>query len=213
MVNPSTRLVARACDRPHSGHRLGPAEQRSHDGAAHKSIGASWAQDVVRPNSDPIELFPTLKAFVAREERERLAVNLMRWDVLGGAAAWPMTNVRNRPPTMEKTGGAAAQPVSRASHRALRVDTRQAQGWRGRANQGRDVVRRAGAAGVRPPQAFGNGRPRAAGFTMVTCDPSSSHRFTPRRCSRSCMKRTGTAGCAAATTTSSRFSSLTLQTG
>ncbi len=58
-------------------------------------FSASWAQDVVRPNKDPVELFPKSKAFVIREERDRRAVDLMLWDVLGGAAPWPMTNVRN----------------------------------------------------------------------------------------------------------------------
>lgn len=58
-------------------------------------FGASWAQDVTRPNEDPVELFPKSKAFIVREESGRRAVDLMLWDVLGGGAAWPMTNVRN----------------------------------------------------------------------------------------------------------------------
>jgi putative SOS response-associated peptidase YedK len=58
-------------------------------------FGASWAQDVVRPNRDPVELYPKSKAYVVREEGGRRAVDVMAWDVLGGAAAWPMTNVRN----------------------------------------------------------------------------------------------------------------------
>lgn len=58
-------------------------------------FGATWAQDVVRPNKDPQELFPKSKAFIIREERGRRAVDVMLWDVLGGGAKWPMTNVRN----------------------------------------------------------------------------------------------------------------------
>ena len=59
-------------------------------------FGASWAQDVVRPNKDPVELFPNPgKAFVVREELGRPAVEVMLWDVLGGAGKWKMTNVRN----------------------------------------------------------------------------------------------------------------------
>ncbi|MBI0474422.1 DUF159 family protein [Sphingomonas sp. MA1305] len=58
-------------------------------------FGAGWAQDVVRPNKDPQELFPKSKAFVVREERGKRAVDVMLWDVLGGGAKWPMTNVRN----------------------------------------------------------------------------------------------------------------------
>ena len=32
-------------------------------------FGATWAQDVVRPNKDPQELYPKSKAFVVRDER------------------------------------------------------------------------------------------------------------------------------------------------
>ncbi|GAA0661271.1 putative SOS response-associated peptidase YedK [Sphingomonas insulae] len=58
-------------------------------------FGASWAQNVVRPNKDPHELYPDEKAFVVREERDRRVVDVMLWDVLGGAGNWLMTNVRN----------------------------------------------------------------------------------------------------------------------
>lgn len=58
-------------------------------------FNASWAQGVVRPNSDPLELYPKSKAYVVREERGRRVLDVMAWDVLGGQAAWPMTNVRN----------------------------------------------------------------------------------------------------------------------
>ena len=47
-------------------------------------FGASWADDVARPNSDPQELFPNRKAYVIREEHEKPVVDLMNWDVLGG---------------------------------------------------------------------------------------------------------------------------------
>jgi putative SOS response-associated peptidase YedK len=58
-------------------------------------FNASWAQDVVRPNADPVELYPKSKAYIVREERDRRVLDVMAWDVLGGQAAWPMTNVRN----------------------------------------------------------------------------------------------------------------------
>lgn len=58
-------------------------------------FGATWAQDVVRPNRDPQELFPKSKAFVVRDEGGERTVDVMIWDVLGGGAKWPMTNVRN----------------------------------------------------------------------------------------------------------------------
>jgi len=61
----------------------------------HERFGSSWAADIARPNADPRELYPKAKAYVVREERDRRVVDLMAWDVLGGQAPWPMTNVRN----------------------------------------------------------------------------------------------------------------------
>lgn len=52
-------------------------------------FGGSWAQDVVRPNADPVELYPKSKAYVVREERGRRVLDVMAWDVLGGQAPWP----------------------------------------------------------------------------------------------------------------------------
>ena len=57
-------------------------------------FGASWARDAVRPNSDPVELAPRARAYVVREEDGRRVLDLMKWDVLGGLAKFPMTNVR-----------------------------------------------------------------------------------------------------------------------
>ena len=44
---------------------------------------------------DPQELRPTGRAYVIREEGGERAWDVMAWDVLGGQAKWPMTNVRN----------------------------------------------------------------------------------------------------------------------
>ncbi|MHA6724260.1 SOS response-associated peptidase family protein [Sphingomonas sp. RS2018] len=44
---------------------------------------------------DPQELRPKNRSFVIREQDGERAWDVMNWDVLGGAAAWPMTNVRN----------------------------------------------------------------------------------------------------------------------
>ncbi|GHH10012.1 MULTISPECIES: SOS response-associated peptidase [Sphingomonas] len=44
---------------------------------------------------NPRELMPRGRAYVVREEAGRRGLDIMAWDVLGGAAAWPMTNVRN----------------------------------------------------------------------------------------------------------------------
>ena len=44
---------------------------------------------------DPKELRPKGRAYVIREQDGERAWDVMAWDVLGGQAAWPMTNVRN----------------------------------------------------------------------------------------------------------------------
>ena len=44
---------------------------------------------------DPKELRPKGRAYVIREQDGERAWDVMEWDVLGGAAPWPMTNVRN----------------------------------------------------------------------------------------------------------------------
>ena len=44
---------------------------------------------------NPVELRPKSRNYVIREQDGRRAWDVMTWDVLGGQAAWPMTNVRN----------------------------------------------------------------------------------------------------------------------
>jgi len=72
-----------------------PARLGSDPETLFERFGAGWAGGVVRPNCDPAELFPKSRAFVVRQAGGARVVDLMLWDVLGGAAAWPMTNVRN----------------------------------------------------------------------------------------------------------------------
>jgi hypothetical protein len=40
-------------------------------------FGTGWADGVVRPNRDPVELFPKSKAFVVRNQGNVRAVDLM----------------------------------------------------------------------------------------------------------------------------------------
>ncbi|WP_419826229.1 SOS response-associated peptidase family protein [Sphingomonas sp.] len=61
-------------------------------------FGATSALFDERPRDnrfDPHELRPKGRAYVIREEAGERAWDVMEWDVLGGQAAWPMTNVRN----------------------------------------------------------------------------------------------------------------------
>ena len=56
---------------------------------------ALWASERPRDNRfNPVELAPRSRAYVVREEAGQRLVDVMSWDVLGGAGKWPMTNVR-----------------------------------------------------------------------------------------------------------------------
>lgn len=56
---------------------------------------AIWATERPRDNRfRPAELVPRNRAYVIRRDGERRVLDVMSWDVLGGAASYPMTNVR-----------------------------------------------------------------------------------------------------------------------
>jgi putative SOS response-associated peptidase YedK len=55
-----------------------------------------WLTEKPRDNRfDPVELRPKGRAYVIREQDGERGIDVMEWDLLGGGAAWPMTNVRN----------------------------------------------------------------------------------------------------------------------
>lgn len=57
--------------------------------------GADWLADRPMDNRfNPAELVPLGRAYVVREESGARGVDIMAWDVLGGLAKFPMTNVR-----------------------------------------------------------------------------------------------------------------------
>jgi putative SOS response-associated peptidase YedK len=61
-----------------------------------EKFGAGWA--TIRPTDNRFnwkELTPRSRAYVVRDEDGFRGLDIMSWDVLGGQAAWPMTNVRN----------------------------------------------------------------------------------------------------------------------
>ena len=59
-------------------------------------FGAGWLTDKPMDNRfNPVELRPKGRAYVIREQDGKRGIDVMGWDVLGGGAAWPMTNVRN----------------------------------------------------------------------------------------------------------------------
>ncbi|WP_420142024.1 SOS response-associated peptidase family protein [Sphingomonas sp.] len=59
----------------------------------HATFDALWADAI--PNRFPVELTPKSLAPVIRTGDAGRVFDLMSWDVLGGGAKWPMTNVRN----------------------------------------------------------------------------------------------------------------------
>lgn len=140
--------------------------------ALFERFGASWAQDVVRPNSDPAELFPKSKAYVVREERGRRALDVMAWDVLGGQAAWPMTNVRNL--KLPQWRALAAQPEQRCL-----VPLTEFCEWtpdKHQVGEGKPVKGEMWFACTDQPvfavAGFWQVTAQGQGFTMVTCDPN-----------------------------------------
>lgn len=57
---------------------------------------SGWLSERPRDNRfDPVELRPKSRAYVVRAHDGARGLDAMAWDVLGGAAPWPMTNVRN----------------------------------------------------------------------------------------------------------------------
>lgn len=57
--------------------------------------GADWLAERPMDNRfNPAELTPLSRAYVVRQNDRGRGVDIMAWDVLGGAANWPMTNVR-----------------------------------------------------------------------------------------------------------------------
>lgn len=58
-----------------------------------ETFGAKWL--AAQPNRWPVELTPVAKGIVVREQGGERVIDAMSWDVLGGQAKWPMTNVRN----------------------------------------------------------------------------------------------------------------------
>lgn len=135
-------------------------------------FGASWAKDIVRPNLDPHELYPKSKAFVVREEGGRRAVDVMAWDVLGGGAKWPMTNVRNLGlPQWRKL---AAEPENRCL-----VPLTEFCEWTPDLHQvgeGKPIKGEMWFNVVDQPvfaiAGFWQHTTKGAGFAMVTCDPN-----------------------------------------
>lgn len=72
------------------------ARNRGEPEALVAHFALDWLTDKPRDNRfDPVELRPKGRAYVVRDVDGQRGLDVMSWDVLGGGAAWPMTNVRN----------------------------------------------------------------------------------------------------------------------
>lgn len=121
---------------------------------------------------DPVELYPKNRAYVVRDEDGRRGVDVMHWDVLGGQAPWPMTNVRNL--ALPRWKRLATHPQQRCliplTEFAEWTPDRHQVGT-GKPIKGEmwfDVVDQPVFAVAGFWKQFGEYR----GFTMVTCDPN-----------------------------------------
>ena len=134
-------------------------------------FGAKWL--AAPPNRWPVELAPVANGIVIREEDGERVIDAMSWDVLGGQAKWPMTNVRNL--ALPQWKRLAERPERRClvplTEFCEWTPTKHDLGdgkpplkgemWFAVENQPMFAV-----AGFWQPTAQGNG------FTMVTCDPN-----------------------------------------
>lgn len=138
----------------------------------HERFGASWAEDAFRPNSSLVELYPRSKAHVIREEHDHRVIDVMAWDVLGGGAAWPMTNVRNL--ALPQWRALADDPKRRCL-----VPVTEFCEWtpdRHRVGEGKPVKGEMWFAVPTQPifaiAGFWQHTVKGRGFTMVTCNPN-----------------------------------------
>ena len=141
----------------------------------HTTFAALWGVERPMDNRfNPTELTPRSRAYVVREDERGRGLDIMSWDVLGGGAAWPMTNVRNL--GLPQWRRLAEKPENRClvpltefcewtpeSH-DLGDDKKPVKGemWFRMIDQPLFAV-----------AGFWQQTAKGAGFTMVTCDPNA----------------------------------------
>ena len=138
----------------------------------------SWFGDGLlteRPRDNrfnPVELAPRGRAYVVREEAGRRGIDVMGWDVLGGNAPWPMTNVRNL--ALPQWRALAANPANRCL-----VPLTEFCEWtpdRHDVGGGKPVKGEMWFQVTDQPvfavAGFWQNTAKGRGFTMVTCDPN-----------------------------------------
>ena len=89
------------------------ARKRGEPETIFSRFGGDWLSRKPMDNRfNPVELYPKSRAYVVREQDGRRGVDTMIWDVLGGIAPWPMTNVRNL--ALPQWRALAAKPGNRS---------------------------------------------------------------------------------------------------
>lgn len=152
------------CNRARLSHE--PETLRTH-------FGAGWIADRPMDNRfNPRELTPRSRAHVIRRSDRGIGIDVMSWDVLGGQAKWPMTNVRNL--ALPQWRRLAERPENRcliplSEFCEWTPDVHDVGG--GKPIKGEmwfQVIDQPlfAVAGFWQPTAIGNG------FSMVTCDPN-----------------------------------------
>ncbi|WP_338062071.1 hypothetical protein [Sphingomonas solaris] len=174
----------------------------------HTRFGAQWAAPRPMDNRfNPVELYPRARAWVIREQDGRRGIDVGTWDVLGGQAKWPMTNVRQL--GLPQRRRLAADP----GNRCLIPLTEFAE-WTPNTHavgSGKSIKGEMWFACTDQPVFAVAGLAQRIGETlcwaMFTCDPNPLvSRSTRRPWSRSLTRATGTNGCTAVTTRRSHSS-------
>jgi putative SOS response-associated peptidase YedK len=155
------------CNRARNKDAPEPEQLRIH-------YGADWLADRPMDNRfNPAELTPLARAWVVRDNDRGRGVDVMAWDVLGGLAKFPMTNVRQlHLPQWRRL-------AERPENRCLVPVTEFAE-WtpdKHDLGDGKPPIKGEMWFQVQDqPQfaiaGFWQGTPKGNGFTMVTCDPN-----------------------------------------
>lgn len=94
LPRPAARNCARPDAAPYPTGMCNRARLDHEPETLREKFGAKWGPSGI-PNRPTIELVPRARAPVVRSEGTQRIIDLMQWDVLGGGAKWPMTNVRD----------------------------------------------------------------------------------------------------------------------
>ncbi len=136
-------------------------------------FGAGWVVDRPMDNRfQPQELVPRGRAWILRHDGRGLGLDVMAWDVLGGQAKFPMTNVRQL--ALPQWRRLAERPESRCL-----IPLTEFCEWTPGTHDvggGKPIKGEMWFSVIDQPifavAGFWQGTASGAGFTMVTCDPN-----------------------------------------